>query len=248
MQHTTAAPAAQVAAAAGPSPSDDAGLTPFDEGVLDLFSHWYAGVPPDLRIEAHGGMTGAKMVDVWRTLWFAKPPIQAGVDAALRARFGRLLEAVDLSPGAPLPQPPAHHPPRSAMVWQVGVLILLDQVTRNVFRGTARAYSGDALARRLVEALMPSFDALPLPIRITLTLVFIHSEDAADVGRVEALLARMQASPAHSRYCEAWPSLCGIAGNHRDRMRLFGRVPERNAFLQRASTEQELAYMEAMRT
>lgn len=245
MQHPAAAPAPLVAAEA--AADEDAGLSAFDEGVLDLFSHWYGGVPPDLRIESHGGMTGAKMVDAWRTLWFAKPPTQAGVDAALRARFGPLLEGLDVSPGAPLPQPPPHLPPRGAMVWQLGVLILLDQVTRNIYRGTARAYSGDALARRLVEGLMPSFDELPLPIRITLTLVFIHSEDAADVGRVEALLARMQASPAHSRYAEVWPSLCGIAGNHRDRMSLFGRVPERNALLHRASTEQELAYMEAMR-
>jgi uncharacterized protein (DUF924 family) len=221
-------------------------MSPFDEGLLELFSHWYGGVPPDLRIEAHGGITGAKMAELWRTLWFAKGALQAGVDAALRAQFEPLLRQVDLAPGAALPSPPARFSPRQATVWRLGLLILLDQVTRNVYRNSAGAYSGDALARRLVEQVMPQFDALPLPCRLSLVLVYIHSEDVADVARVEALLARVKASPEFGRYSEVWPSMTGIATNHRDRMLLLGRVPERNQWLGRASTQQELAYMAAV--
>ena len=59
-------------------------------------------------------------------------------------------------------------------------------------------------------------------------------------------------SPAPSPFPRApqvspfvWQSLSAIAGNHRDRMRLFGRVCERNRILGRASTEAEIAYMAA---
>lgn len=192
-------------------PDDDPGLSPFDEGLLELYSLWYSGVPPDLRIEARGGIDGSKMVKLWQTLWFAKPPIQAGVDATLRERFLPLLAQVDLSPGAATPTPPAFLSPMHAKVWTIGFIILCDQITRNVFRDSARAYSGDALARRLVESLVPAFDELPLPIRLSVILVYIHSEDTADLEVVHSLMERVKASKAFGNYSEVWPSLTGIA-------------------------------------
>ena len=67
-------------------------------------------------------------------------------------------------------------------MWNIGVIILCDQIARNVFRNSARAYALEALARRLIKPLLEEFDSLPVPVRVTLILVLIHSEDLADWG------------------------------------------------------------------
>ena len=64
-------------------------------------------------------------------------------------------------------------------------------------------------------------------------------------AQVEALLASM--APDMACHGAVWASLTGIAGNHRDRMRLFGRIPERNVFLGRESSEEERAYLAAVK-
>jgi uncharacterized protein (DUF924 family) len=150
-------------------------------------------------------------------------------------------------PLRPLPQPPAGLSAAEQLEWTFGLMVLCDQVSRNAFRGTARAYATDALACRIADAPggpRARFDELPVALRMSVVLVFVHSEDAADVAVVDALLARLR--PALEQVCPfVWASLSAIAGNHKDRMHLFGRVPERNRCLGRASTLAEEAYMAA---
>lgn len=119
------------------------------------------------------------------------------------------------------------------LLWHIGLAILCDQVSRNAFRGTAAAYRFDGLARRIAEAqLRPIFDKLPVAIRMSVVLIYVHSEDIADVAVVEDLLARLR--PALELLSPfVWSSLTAIASNHRDRMNQFGRVCERNVILGR---------------
>ena len=164
---------------------------------------------------------------------------------------------VDPYRSAGTPEPPACLPPLLKKTWTLGVIILCDQISRNIFRNSARAYATDLLARRLIRPFLEEFDALPVPVRVSIVLVLVHSEDMADWGLaaladggvsadlIDAYLTRTK--PQLENNCDfVLQSLRRISNNHRDRMRMFGRVPERNKFLGRESSEQELAYMKGM--
>ena len=236
MSATAAASAADAGAA---SPGSARGAA--DEKLFELVVRWY-GPPKLARMHA---LKHEQLHALWTTLWFAKGALTAPLDEQLRGEFGALFDAFAASalPTAPLPAPPAGLSAEQETLWTLGLVVLCDQVSRNAFRGKPRAYATDGLACRLAEArLRHRFDELPVAVRLSVVLVYIHSEDAADVAVVEELLARLR--PALEPVSPfVWASISAIAQNHRDRMRLFGRVPERNAILGRASTEAEIVYM-----
>jgi len=134
-------------------------------------------------------------------------------------------------------------PPAYKLLLKISTLILWDQVSRNIYRGSALAYETDKKARVLVEEIMTSWAILPTPIRVSCILVYIHSEDKQDLEKVETLLKDI--SDDMRNYPTIYLALKGIAKNHRDRMMMFGRIPERNKFLQRESTEKELSYLQS---
>lgn len=219
-------------ACSSPFARDALGSADLDNVLFDLFHEWYGAVGHDIRIEK-GGMTPSKMVDLWTHLWMAKnvdgKARQDEVDGELRAKYGATLASLRLPPymsGEAIDfAPPAHlasAPPKlgAERVWAFGMLILLDQVTRNVHRGTAAAYSGDRSARRLVEHLLPDFDAFAVPLRVTIILVFVHSEDMGDVEVARGLFSRVVDSPGGKLYAAVLEKLKGILTNHADRQRL----------------------------
>jgi uncharacterized protein (DUF924 family) len=118
-------------------------------------------------------------------------------------------------------------------------LILLDQIPRNVFRGTARAHAGDIRARAVAHgALVRGFDrATPEPARQIFYLPFMHSEVVADQALSVALFA--------TRMPETGADNLDHAIRHRDVIRRFGRFPSRNAALGRADRAAETAWREA---
>lgn len=185
-----------------------------------------------------------KFEDLWVNLWFAKGAKQGPVDDELRSSCARLFVYLEsLSPTySVLPPAPEGLPPRERTIWYTGLLILVDQVSRNIFRASARAYATDPLARAVAEELKPQFDTLPVPIRASIVLAYIHSEDPADVHVVVKLLERLRGEL--ESYCPpVWGALTGIAENHRTRMTAFNRIPERNVFLGRPSTQKEIDFM-----
>ena len=117
----------------------------------------------------------------------------------------------------------------------LGLLLLLDQIPRNVFRGSAHGYATDPLARHYAtRALEAGFDHQVDPdLRIFFYMPFEHSEDLADQERAVALVAPLD--PGYARYAIA----------HRDVIARFGRFPHRNRALGRASTPEEQAYLDA---
>lgn len=116
----------------------------------------------------------------------------------------------------------------------LALLLLLDQFTRNLFRGTPRAFSGDARARTIARsALARGFDAAMSPNhRIFLYLPFEHSEDLADQARSVALFATLNDPRAYD-----------YAVRHKDVIVRFGRFPHRNAALGRDSTKEEIEFL-----
>lgn len=114
-------------------------------------------------------------------------------------------------------------------------IIVLDQLSRNLFRDSARAFAQDPMALALAqEAVGGGHDRAMTPDQRYFTYMpFMHSESLAvheeavrlftDLGNREAL-----------RYEIA----------HRDVIERFGRYPARNAVLGRETTAEESAYLE----
>jgi uncharacterized protein (DUF924 family) len=113
-------------------------------------------------------------------------------------------------------------------------LITLDQFPRNMFRGTARMFEGDAKALRLAhEVRAKGLDRQIEPARrLFCYLPFEHSEALADQDLSVALFERL-GDPLYLRY----------AKDHRDIITRFGRFPRRNALLDRPSSAEELAFL-----
>ncbi len=159
-----------------------------------------------------------------RERWFDADP---AFDCLVRDRFGDLL--ADGAAGS-LDGWRDRAPPRGALA----LCLVLDQLPRNVWRGTARAFATDARAREVARwAIAAGLDRSLRPEeRLFLYLPFEHSEDLADQERSVALFEGL-----------GDPGWLGYAVRHRDIVRRFGRFPHRNAALGRASTAEELDFL-----
>jgi uncharacterized protein (DUF924 family) len=155
--------------------------------------------------------------------WFGKSP---DVDARIRARFAALHEHLLATQAAGVQELHARQ----------AAIVVLDQFSRNLYRDDARAFAGDAIARRLAHEIVDAGgDAgLPPEQRMFVYLPFEHSESLADQQLSLRLYARL-GNAEWSRYAQA----------HHDLIARFGRFPHRNAVLGRASTPEEIAAMKA---
>ena len=162
-----------------------------------------------------------------RAAWFRK---DEAFDAQIRTRF---LAEVEAAIAGQRGNWAAN--PQGALA----LFILLDQFPRNLFRNTARAFAGDAVAlavaRHVVEQ---GWDRQLLPVqRVFVYLPFEHSESLADQDRSIALFTALAAE-----HPETAANL-DYAHRHRDVIVRFGRFPHRNAALGRASTAAETDYL-----
>jgi len=129
----------------------------------------------------------------------------------------------------------------------LALVLLLDQVPRNIFRDTPRAYTTDALALETTNrAIGRGFDReLPPMWRKFFYMPLHHSENLADQERGTALMeavpgARDPDNPDRGglrRYGRPYP----------DVIARFGRFPHRNKILGRVSTPEEIAFMQEVK-
>ena len=158
-----------------------------------------------------------------------------GFDFIIRDRFATLVAralAGDLSNWK--------RSPRASMA----LIILLDQFTRNIFRGSPRAFEGDEQARSVLNAaLTKGFDhSLSYKERCFIYMPLEHSESLADQQRcVELFEALLAEAPA--AYHSNIGSSLNFAIKHRDIIREFGRFPHRNEILGRIATPEEIRYL-----
>jgi uncharacterized protein (DUF924 family) len=115
----------------------------------------------------------------------------------------------------------------------LALVIVLDQFPRNMFRGTAHAFAGDARARKAARVLLArGWAAAMSPAQqLFAYLPFEHSEALADQDLACELMAGFDEE--QRRYTEA----------HRTIIRRFGRFPHRNAALGRQSTAEEIEFL-----
>jgi uncharacterized protein (DUF924 family) len=116
----------------------------------------------------------------------------------------------------------------------LAAVIVLDQMSRNMFRDTPRAFAADPQAFRVAEAaIVRGFDAgLTKDQRMFLYLPFEHSEDREAQARAVALMASL-GDPEWQEWAEA----------HKAIVDRFGRFPHRNAVLGRRSTPEEIEFL-----
>ena len=167
-------------------------------------------------------------------LWFSVSP---ETDARIRERFGTTVEAVaggEYASWAGDPRP------------ALALVVLLDQFSRNIWRGTARAFAQDsqalAVARQAVAA--GCFEELAPIEQVFLTLPFEHSESLT--AQHDAVrLCREIAATAPPDWRPFLDGFQPYAEQHHELIARFGRFPHRNAVLGRVPTPEEEAYLAA---
>lgn len=168
----------------------------------------------------------------FRGLWFRR---SVAFDAELRARFDADMAAARAGRCDDWAATPEG---------AVALLLLLDQLPRNLHRGTADAFATDAAARAVTRAMLDRGDDRRLgPIeRVFMLLPLEHSEDAADQAlSVRLFEALPVAPPAFDAALQA--SIVFYARRHQEIVDRFGRFPHRNAALGRPTTEAEAAFL-----
>jgi len=164
--------------------------------------------------------------------WFSGGP---ELDAEIRARFGAAAEEALAGGLQHWEQTPLH---------RLALIILLDQFTRNIFRGTARAFAGDARAQQLVRQTIAAGEDLQLPwaARVFLYMPLMHAESPPLQDECVARFTRLVADAPEALKQRLQGNL-DFAHQHRDIIKLFGRFPYRNAALGRADTPEEQDFL-----
>ena len=113
-------------------------------------------------------------------------------------------------------------------------IIVLDQFSRNIFRGEAESFACDTLARDLSrEAIELGVDeALPEEQRAFIYMPLMHSEELED----HHLALKMFDQPGMSNNLD-------FEKKHLEIIKRFGRYPHRNEILGRESTPEEIAFL-----
>lgn len=172
--------------------------------------------------------TAQDVVDFWLSLppsaHFKKDP---AMDAELAKRFGEALTAARHGD---------HDNWAETTEGALGLVILLDQFSRNIHRDTPDMFATDAKALQVAKQVIASGEHTTLPIdhQKWLFMPFMHSEDLADQEQCIEL-CRAANLEANIPY----------AIEHADIIRRFGRFPHRNAILGRTSTPEEVEFLEA---
>ena len=200
-------------------PPDD---TKFVKLYKDILAFWFGDVlesdwPADNR----------------SNLWFGGGAEQ---DQLIATRFGGLVEQA-LDGGLEAWEAQLHS--------RVALVVLLDQFTRNIHRGQARAFAGDTRAQQLVLRTLQAGQHTELPRvgRVFLYMPLMHAEDMA---LQEECVARftLLAEQAPKALQPTLANNLKFAREHRDIIATFGRFPYRNAALGRQNTPAEQAFLE----
>ena len=142
------------------------------------------------------------------------------VDAMLRDRFEEVLEREGAHPADRFMDDPET---------ALAAIILFDQIPRNIYRASAKAFAWDPLARQLSNAYADREwceDAAEKHCQFAL-MPLMHSEVLADQQRSLELFARYA------------PGALEFAQSHHTMIERFGRFPHRNELLGRETTAEE---------
>ena len=164
-----------------------------------------------------------------RQQWFKKDD---DFDATIREKFGHL---IDIALAGGLREWDLQGPQGV-----LARLLVLDQFTRNAYREKPKSFAGDALALAAAQSLVDSGAAAQLsPLqRWFAYMPFEHAEDARMQERAVDLFTVLARDDAQ------FNDALDYALRHRGVIARFGRFPHRNVILGRASTPEEMAFLQ----
>jgi uncharacterized protein (DUF924 family) len=154
--------------------------------------------------------------------WFS---VDEQFDELIQLRFGDVLEQARVGELFPW---------RSSPEGRLAEIIVLDQFSRNAYRGTPDAFKNDAMALVLAqEAVAQGAHKVLTKVENNFLLMpMMHSE---------SLAIHYFAQPLFEQYCSK--TTYDFEVKHRDIIERFGRYPHRNLILGRASSQAELDFL-----
>ena len=165
-------------------------------------------------------------------VWFSAEP---AFDRECTTRFAAALEDAargDLDGWAATPH------------GRLALVILLDQMPRNIHRGSAAAFAHDAqAAAHCLAGIECGQDRSLHPVeRVFLYMPLQHAEDLG-LQRKSVVQFESLAADADAAWGDHFADNVRYARLHRDIVERFGRFPHRNRILGRDSTDEELRYL-----
>lgn len=192
------------------------------EDINAIISYWFGDLDPY-------GFAHETQKQKW---WSAS----GDIDLEISHRFGHLVEDALK---------------RELKAWKnteqgrLALILLLDQFTRNIYRGTERAFAGDHRALKICKLGLSEKTDLALPIehRVFFYMPLEHSENLDDQELCIRLFTSLKReAPADKQ--KVIDSYVGFAEQHRDIIKRFGRFPHRNSILSRTNTKAESDYLD----
>ncbi len=189
--------------------------------------------PQQVLDEWFGELTAdGEASDAKRQRWFIKDP---GFDQHLRDHYRATVDAAaagELDWG-------------DSIEARLAEIILLDQFSRNIYRGSGEMYKGDERALALSKEMVRSDqdEQLPAAKRAFVYMPLMHSENLEDQDECVACFTRHLQTCSDAIKKGAEQSL-QYAKMHRDIVARFGRFPHRNDLLGRETTAEETEFLQ----
>lgn len=182
----------------------------------DILSFWFGAWPFD-----------AAKAEQQKDKWFVSTP---SMDQELTNKFGHHIESALNRPEKP-----------RSLEDKIAYILLLDQFTRNVYRGTGQAFSGDRKSLDVCLELIESkaYQTLPMQVAVFACMPLQHSEDS----KIQDLSIETFCDLVRI-HGEAAEGFLKFARMHKDIIDQFSRYPHRNDVLNRTSTPEEVQYLE----
>jgi uncharacterized protein (DUF924 family) len=201
-------------------------MTSLRPGAFEILNFWFGPRPYTfVQVQQHS------------RLWFGEPhapELTPQTDELIKERFG------DLTRDAAMGR---------LTTWESGarrrlaLILLLDQFTRNIYRGTARAFAQDRRALTLtLSGMQYGADATLDPVeRLFFYMPLMHAEDP-DIQEEGVAAFRRLLEEAPSELHATFEASLAAAIEHRDIISRFARFPHRNRAMGRESTAEEVTW------
>ena len=195
--------------------------------ALDILFFWFGPRPyTAARVQQHS------------RIWFGEPDAPELIpqtDELIRERYGELTLAAARGALSAWESSPRR---------RLALIVLLDQFSRNIYRGSARAYAQDLQALSLtVSGMQLGADATLDPVeRLFFYMPLMHAE-SLDVQEESVAAFRRLVEEAPAEVRRTFESNLQYAIQHRGIIARFGRFPLRNRVLGRESTPDEVEWL-----
>ncbi len=199
-----------------------------DEDLLAVLIDWY-GMECMLKNDFSG------LISKWSELWFAKGLMQKSVDIYLH-KYQQLLEKY------------INYEPKSVCD-AFALIILYDQIPRNIYRNNEGAYKYDSKTMNIIENYIMNgtfvlLDIVPFNYLLTVAIAVCHSEKKEKMAYFDEIYRVLKYYHYKTTVgITLINAILAIHYNHNMRIDLFGRIPERNKIINRLTTHTEEIFM-----